>query len=175
MKTILIIFTSIILVFSQENNAIRMDSIIKAKIKMDSLLLFHQIDSINYKKEIIKLDSIEINYAKKDLSNFKNKTGILKGSRNNKEIMSTVMKNIKTIRELYNSRLKENNKLKANLLVKIFIDFKGLVISAECIESTMNDSLFEHKIEQNIRKWKFNEISKKKDTTEINYPFMFAN
>ena len=99
---------------------------------------------------------------------------IVKGERPNRNIMQNVMNNVKSLREIYNERLKERPKLKG----KIVVDFKvlgtGEIIDGIIIESTINDSIFEINAIKEINNWKFDEYQNKKDTTEKRYPFVFS-
>jgi TonB family protein len=174
MRPVLFILIAVGTVLSQENNAVKVDSLAHNLAKLDTLLALHKIDSAYYIKEKAELDSVLKVYTSQELSKFKNKTGVIAGNRSKKNIMSTVMVHLKSIRELYLSRLKVKKDLKGSMIVKIKVNSKGSIIFCNCIESNMGDPLFEKQVVGNIKKWKFDEIPDKKDITEFNYPFVFS-
>jgi hypothetical protein len=164
------IITALLIISNFANNsfAANTDSILINKHKLDTLLTQKKIDSLYYKNEMHKL----LAPMEKRFSEFNNKAGIIKGERTKQQIMTTVMKYLKSVRELYNSKLTKNDKLKGNIMVNLKIKSDGKVLSAKTIESTMNDLEFEKELCKNITTWEFDKC--KNDTTELNYPFIFS-
>ena len=100
---------------------------------------------------------------------------VLTGSRNKADIQRVIMQNLMSMRDVYIKRLKYDNYLCGRINVTFAIDELGEVISAQVVESTMNDTTFENTIIMDcVKKWKFERIDKPGDTTVVTYPLRFS-
>jgi TonB family protein len=100
---------------------------------------------------------------------------VLTGSRNKADIQRVIMQNLMSMRDVYIKRLKYDNTLCGRINVTFAIDELGEVISAQVVESTMNDTTFENTIIMDcVKKWKFERIDKPGDTTVVTYPLRFS-
>jgi len=101
------------------------------------------------------------------------KTRMVKGARSADSIYRGVVKYASGLRLAYNQRLRENPNLKGKLSVKIAINEFGKVVSAQTVESTVNDSEFESTIISYVKRWEFEKIDVVGDVSTVTYPFNF--
>jgi len=102
------------------------------------------------------------------------KGGALTGGRSRASIQRVIMQNMAALRYAYNRRLRDKPGLAGTINVKFAIDEFGKVISAQMVESTMNDSELERTVVDRVKSWNFDKIDKPGDVTEVVYPFVFS-
>ncbi len=102
------------------------------------------------------------------------KGGSLTSGRSKASILRVVMQNIASLRYAYNKRLREKPGLKGKITVKFAIDEFGKVLFCKLEESTLSDSDLETQVVDKINRWRFEEIDKPGDVTEVVYPFVFS-
>jgi TonB family protein len=100
--------------------------------------------------------------------------GALTGGRSRASIQRVVMQNMAALRHAYNRRLRENPNLNGRITVRFAIDEFGNVTFAQMVESTLSDPELERTVVERVRTWKFEQIDKPGDITEVTYPFVFA-
>ena len=100
--------------------------------------------------------------------------GELPGGRSRASIQRVVMQNMAAISYAFNRRLREKPGLNGKIGVKFAINQYGKVISAQVVESTMNDTDFESIVVDKVKSWDFGKIDKPDDVTEVVYPFVFS-
>ena len=101
-------------------------------------------------------------------------TKIGSGARSKSSIMRVVLENISSLRYAYNRLLRENPQLHGKITLRFAMDESGTVIFCEIVQSTINDDAFEQQVRNSVRRWKFEEIDRVGDVTEVVYPFVFA-
>ncbi|MDR3012160.1 MAG: TonB family protein [Chitinispirillales bacterium] len=94
--------------------------------------------------------------------------------RSKASIQRIVAQNSAILRHAYNRALREKPDLEGRITVRFAINEFGKIISVRVIESTMNDPKFERIVVHKVRNWKFEEIDKPGDVTEVTYPFVFT-
>ena len=99
----------------------------------------------------------------------------LTGGRSRASIQRGVMQNINSINYAYNVRKREKPDLAGKITVKFSIDEFGKVISAQLVESTINDSEIENTVVTRVKSWVFEKIDKTGDVSEFTYPFVFGD
>jgi|GEM_PF-2624188 len=102
------------------------------------------------------------------------KGGQLTGGRSRASIQRVVMQNMAALRHAYNRRLREKPSLSGRITVRFAIDEFGKVISAQMVETTMNDPELEQIVVARVRSWNFDKVDKQGDVTEVVYPFVFS-
>jgi hypothetical protein len=100
--------------------------------------------------------------------------GNLTGGRSRKAIMSVVMQNLHNLKDAYNKRLKSKPGFGGKLWVKYAIDEFGKVVYCEAIQDSLGDDSLKIQIVQIVKTWKFENIYKPGDITEVVYPFVFS-
>jgi hypothetical protein len=99
--------------------------------------------------------------------------GYLKGNRTKRNIMETMLNNLKTFRYYYNERKMVITDLHGKIYVQFYIVSSGNVLRANVLENTTNDALFTELIVNEIVRMDFGRIDIETDTTEVRYPLMF--
>jgi hypothetical protein len=97
-----------------------------------------------------------------------------KDGRSKANIMRIVTRHLKFIRYAYNRRLKTYPEIEGKLTVKFAIDQYGQVVFIKKLKSTLSDELLEIAVIQQIQQWRFEQIFKTGDVTEVVYPFVFS-
>jgi hypothetical protein len=98
----------------------------------------------------------------------------LTGGRSRKSIMNVVMEHLHELKYAYNQRLKVRPGFGGKIVMKYAIDEFGKVIYCEAVEDSIGDDILKKQIIQNIKAWKFENINKLGDVTEVVYPFVFT-
>ncbi|MDR2578333.1 MAG: TonB family protein [Chitinispirillales bacterium] len=96
------------------------------------------------------------------------------GGRSRVSVQRVIMQNMAELRHAYNRRLRENPALMGRITVKISIDESGKVISAQMVETTINDRELENFVVDRVKSWNFGPIDKPGDVAEVTYPFVFS-
>ena len=102
------------------------------------------------------------------------KGGALTGGRSRASINRVVTENMASLRYAYNRRLREKPGLNGKIMVKFTIEEFGKVLSAQVVESTMDDPELERTVVDKVKSWDFDKIDKPGDVTEVVYPFVFS-
>jgi len=103
------------------------------------------------------------------------KDGTLTGARSRASIQRVVMQNSSSLRYAYNRRLREMPDLAGTIKVKFSIDESGIMIAAEVIGSTVNDSTLESTFVDRLMSWEFEKIDMPGDVTVVTYPFTLSD
>ncbi len=106
-------------------------------------------------------------------SNSEKKYRKLKIRRTTSSVMKIVKKNVQILQRVYYKRLKEKAGLKGKIITTFTISKTGKTLSCKIRKSEMNDPNFEKTVISEILKWDFGKIENGKDSTEVNYPFIF--
>jgi hypothetical protein len=102
--------------------------------------------------------------------------GYLTGGRSRASIMHVVMENIHELRYAYNVRLRDRGHpyFSGKIWIKFAIDEFGKVIYCEAIKDSTGDGALVSQSVQIVKSWKFDNIHKPGDVTEVVYPFVFT-
>jgi TonB family protein len=100
--------------------------------------------------------------------------GALSGGRSRISIQRVVIQNMAALRHAYNRRLRDNPNLNGKITVRFAIDEFGNVTFAQMLESTISDAELERIVVERVRTWRFEQIDKPGDITEVTYPFVFS-
>jgi len=109
------------------------------------------------------------------LNNVSNSPSMKSVSRSKASIMRVIMQNLVALRYAYNKRLREKPGIFGKIVVKFAIDNPGAVVSCSVLKSTVNDKKLESILCAKIKKWKFEEVDKPGDISEVVYPFVFSH
>jgi TonB family protein len=93
--------------------------------------------------------------------------------RTSTSIQHVIRMNMAALRYEYNKRLRQKPGMAGKITVSFAIDEFGKVISASVVESTMNDSVLEKIVADNVKGWRFDAIDKPGDVATVTYPFLF--
>ncbi len=159
--------------FAGKNIVIPFDSTRTQKEILDSLLNIHKIDSSDYMGILSHIDSMKTTEV--ILPKFNNPTGIIKGTRVKRDIINIIMEKLHDIRMIYIEKQKAEKRLNGNLVIQMIILPNGNLVNCTVLESSTSDNDFDESILNEVKKWKFNKITDLKDTTIVNYPFVFKN
>jgi TonB family protein len=105
--------------------------------------------------------------------------GELAGGRSKESIMAVVMTNLRSLRKMYNTCLRDPKTagMAGQVVVKFAIDEHGKVIASSVLPSVnpgTGNAAFDKSIADAVATWQFGVISKPGDITEVVYPFVFS-
>lgn len=98
----------------------------------------------------------------------------MSGQRSRASIMRGIDQNQNTIRKEYNNYIRQGNYLNGGMIVRFKIVPSGEVVDVKILESNTGSVPFEKGVALAIKKWKFPTIEIEKDTTIVEYPFVFG-
>lgn len=96
-----------------------------------------------------------------------------RGSRDRGTTGATIRRYIANLKELYRIRRTANPRVEGELVAVFAIDSYGTVIHLKFRSSSLNDTLFERRVYNEIKSWQFDTIPHT-GTTEVVYPFYFG-
>jgi hypothetical protein len=92
------------------------------------------------------------------------------------ELTDVLDKNIPSLRKIFREKFRVNKELQyCKISLSICVLQSGKIYEIEMLESTVNDSVFESKVIQNVLKWRFSKINKKIDTSCVHLPLVAGN
>lgn len=97
-------------------------------------------------------------------------------ARSRASIQTVIMQNMAPLRKAYVQHMRGKPRFaEGKVMVKFEINEFGKIISAQVVESDLNDSEFETTVVTSLKTWDFGKVDKKGDITEVTYPFNFVN
>ncbi len=96
------------------------------------------------------------------------------GARGRAQIMRVIRLNTIQLQTIYLMACETKSELSGKLTLKWAIEESGKVIFCTAVSSTMNDREFEAAIVEKVKLFKFGEIDKPVDVTEVVYTFVFT-
>lgn len=97
----------------------------------------------------------------------------LTGARSSASIMKRLTANLASIQKLYIEEYKGNYPDNLRIVVFFKINYLGIVITSEVLESDSNNPNFDSSILNIINAINFDHVYMKDDITEVTYPFVF--
>lgn len=102
-----------------------------------------------------------------------NSEASIKGARSSADIMAVVLRNISSLRAIYDQAVKKDSRLKGIIKFKLVINQSGSIVSVVVLATSTGKPDFDKQITTAIKSWQFGKTDKPGDVTEVVYPFTF--